>query len=80
MDEYLRSDERVREVREWKAVLYAHRRRRGDGGRRGSSYEEDLSDLSDEDAAGVRPAMSMFCPFPLILLCLSSFLCFGELS
>ncbi|TPX06906.1 uncharacterized protein E0L32_002402 [Thyridium curvatum] len=62
VDEYLRSDERVREVREWKAALYAHRRRREGGGRRGSSYEEDLSDLSDEDAAGVRPAMNAFAP------------------
>ncbi|KAJ4401239.1 hypothetical protein N0V82_010881 [Gnomoniopsis sp. IMI 355080] len=29
VDEYLRSEERVREVQEWKAVLYAHRKRRG---------------------------------------------------
>ncbi|KAL1846759.1 hypothetical protein Daus18300_014161 [Diaporthe australafricana] len=46
VDEYLRSDERIREVQEWKAVLYAHRRRR-----EGSSE-------SDEDSEGdERPAM-----------------------
>jgi splicing factor 45 len=27
VDEYLRSDERIREVQEWKALLYKHRRR-----------------------------------------------------
>lgn len=42
VDEYLRSDERIREVQEWKAVLYAHRRKA-----RRDSYEE--SDESDED-------------------------------
>ncbi|EAQ85739.1 hypothetical protein CHGG_06992 [Chaetomium globosum CBS 148.51] len=37
VEEYLRSEDRVREVREWKAVLYAHRRRgrHGGGGGRG---------------------------------------------
>lgn len=46
VDEYMRSDERIREVQEWKAVLYAHRRKR-----RGSS-------VSDEDSDGdERPAM-----------------------
>lgn len=28
VEEYLRSDERIAEIREWKGVLYAHRRRR----------------------------------------------------
>lgn len=36
VDEYLRSDERVREVQEWKAVLYAHRRARARAAGRGS--------------------------------------------
>lgn len=45
VDEYLRSEERVREVQEWKGVLYAHRRAR----RRGS---EDASEESDEETAG----------------------------
>lgn len=46
VEEYMKSDERIREVQEWKAILYAHRRRR-----RGSSD-------SDEDSDGDgRPAM-----------------------
>lgn len=52
VDEYLRSDERVREVQEWKSVLYAHRRRRK------GSYDESDEDSEGEDE---RPAMgSMF--------------------
>ncbi|OTA96390.1 hypothetical protein M434DRAFT_392827 [Hypoxylon sp. CO27-5] len=51
VDEYLRSDERIREVREWKDLLYKHRRR--DDERRGSwSSEEDDS----------RPAQNQFAP------------------
>ncbi|PCD18948.1 hypothetical protein FGRA07_06701 [Fusarium graminearum] len=37
VEEYLRSDEKVQEVRDWKALLYRHRRKRVE------------SDLSDED-------------------------------
>ncbi|RBQ68040.1 hypothetical protein FVER14953_02810 [Fusarium verticillioides] len=37
VEEYLHSDEKVQEVRDWKALLYRHRR------------ERDESDLSDED-------------------------------
>ncbi|KAF5651253.1 DNA-damage repair [Fusarium sp. NRRL 52700] len=37
VEEYLHSDEKVQEVRDWKALLYRHRRKR------------DESDLSDED-------------------------------
>ncbi|KAG4264461.1 hypothetical protein FPRO06_05464 [Fusarium proliferatum] len=37
VEEYLHSDEKVQEVRDWKALLYRHRHRR------------DESDLSDED-------------------------------
>ncbi|KAF4449727.1 DNA-damage repair [Fusarium albosuccineum] len=37
VEEYLHSDEKVQEVREWKALLYRHRRKR------------DESDLSDDD-------------------------------
>ncbi|ROT41509.1 hypothetical protein SODALDRAFT_260923, partial [Sodiomyces alkalinus F11] len=36
-EEYMRSDERIREIQEWKAVLYRHRR------------ERSLSDDSDEE-------------------------------
>lgn len=47
VDEYLRSDERVREVQEWKAVLYAHRRmrRKGSADSYGESEEESEADL-----------------------------------
>lgn len=47
VDEYLRSDERIREVQEWKAVLYSHRRRR-----RGSSESDEDSDGDERPAMG----------------------------
>lgn len=47
VDEYMRSDERIREVQEWKAVLYAHRRRR-----RGSSDSDEDSDTDERPAMG----------------------------
>ncbi|KAG6037789.1 hypothetical protein E4U19_001681 [Claviceps sp. Clav32 group G5] len=53
IEEYLRSDEKIEEVREWKALLYRHRNRHG-----GS----DLS--SDEDEADRRPAPNQFAPPP----------------
>ncbi|KAI1107099.1 hypothetical protein F4804DRAFT_241135 [Jackrogersella minutella] len=54
VDEYLRSDERIREVREWKDLLYKHRRRDdGDDERRGSWSSEE------EDS---RPAQNQFAP------------------
>lgn len=49
VDEYLRSDERIREVQEWKALLYRHRSPR----KRQSSYSDE-----DED----RPMMNQFAP------------------
>ncbi|KAI1140427.1 hypothetical protein F5Y05DRAFT_378406 [Hypoxylon sp. FL0543] len=52
VDEYLRSDERIREVREWKDVLYRHRRR-DDSDRRGSWSSEE------EDS---RPTQNQFAP------------------
>ncbi len=50
VEEYLRSDERIREVREWKAVLYAHRRQR-----RGSydSYGRSDDEEEEEDRRGM---------------------------
>ncbi|KAI0885624.1 uncharacterized protein GGS22DRAFT_131420 [Annulohypoxylon maeteangense] len=51
--EYLRSDERIREVREWKDLLYKHRRRDDDSERRGSWSSEE------EDA---RPIQNQFAP------------------
>ncbi|KAI7776996.1 hypothetical protein LA080_004222 [Diaporthe eres] len=51
VDEYMRSDERIREVQEWKAVLYAHRRRR------------DSSESDEDSDADERPAMgNQFAP------------------
>ncbi|KAI1840381.1 hypothetical protein JX266_013434 [Neoarthrinium moseri] len=52
VDEYLRSDERIREVREWKAMLYRHRR----PAKRQSSWDSD----EEED----RPMMNQFAPPP----------------
>lgn len=49
VDEYLRSDERIREVREWKALLYRHKR---PAAKRQSSWDSD----DGED----RPMTSMF--------------------
>lgn len=46
VEEYLRSDEKIDEVREWKALLYRHRRKR------------DESDLSDDEEETARPIMS----------------------
>lgn len=55
IEEYLRSDEKIREVRDWKAVLYAHRRKRR------PSSDTDMG--SDEEDA--RPSMSnQFAPPP----------------
>lgn len=41
VDEYLRSDERIREVQEWKALLYKHRRRDNDRDSWDSEEEDD---------------------------------------
>lgn len=49
VEEYLKSDERVDEVREWKSLLYRHRRKR------------DESDLSDEEDEGTRPMAPSKC-------------------
>ncbi|GAP83304.1 putative G-patch domain-containing protein [Rosellinia necatrix] len=51
VDEYLRSDERIREVREWKALLYKHRRR---------DNERDSWDSDEEDDH--RPVHNQFAP------------------
>lgn len=50
VEEYLRSDERINEVRDWKAVLYAHRRRRK------SSYDSDMGSDEDEDRRTTLPS------------------------
>ncbi|KAI1173147.1 hypothetical protein F4777DRAFT_465931 [Nemania sp. FL0916] len=53
VDEYLRSDEKIREVQEWKAILYKHRRRDHDR----DSWDSD----EDEDR---RPQNNQFAPPP----------------
>lgn len=52
VEEYLRSDERIREIRDWKAVLYAHRRKRRD------SFDSRRSDEDEEDDRRVMNSMS----------------------
>lgn len=46
IEEYLRSDEKIDEVREWKAMLYRHRKR------------HDESDISDDEEEDSRPVPS----------------------
>ncbi|KAK1756863.1 hypothetical protein QBC47DRAFT_451404 [Echria macrotheca] len=53
VEEYLRSEERIREVREWKAVLYAHRRQRA------SSYDSEMGSGREEED---RRPMNQFAP------------------
>ncbi|KAH7148654.1 hypothetical protein EDB81DRAFT_469972 [Dactylonectria macrodidyma] len=53
VEEFLRSDEKVNEVREWKALLYQHRRKRD---------ESDSSEDEDGDTRHV--ASSQFAPPP----------------
>ncbi|KAH6840662.1 hypothetical protein B0I37DRAFT_438010 [Chaetomium sp. MPI-CAGE-AT-0009] len=64
VEEYLRSEERVREVRDWKAVLYAHRRGVGARGRAGSegSEEGERMGLGNQFAP---PASLTFAPPPM---------------
>ncbi|KAK5660100.1 hypothetical protein OQA88_13569 [Cercophora sp. LCS_1] len=59
VEEYLRSDERIREVREWKDVLYAHRQRR-------PSYDSSMnSDHEDDNHQFAPPPSLSFAPPPL---------------
>ncbi|KAG8168985.1 hypothetical protein KVR01_001734 [Diaporthe batatas] len=63
VEEYMKSDERIREVREWKAILYAHRRRR-----RGTSDSDDDSDADERPAMGSQfapPGDYSFAPPPV---------------
>ncbi|EAA31573.2 hypothetical protein GE21DRAFT_8353 [Neurospora crassa] len=55
VEEYLRSDERIREIRDWKAVLYAHRRKRRD------SFDSRRSD-EDEEEEDRRVMNNQFAP------------------
>ncbi|KAI0470707.1 hypothetical protein GGR56DRAFT_683778 [Xylariaceae sp. FL0804] len=53
VDEYLRSDERIREVQEWKALLYRHRRR-----------DDERADSWDSEEDDNRPVNNQFAPPP----------------
>lgn len=53
VDEYLRSDEKIREVREWKALLYKHRRR---------GNERDSWDRDSEEEDEHQPVQNQFAP------------------
>ncbi|PTB68675.1 hypothetical protein BBK36DRAFT_1191515 [Trichoderma citrinoviride] len=53
VDEFLKSDEKVEEVREWKALLYRHRKRQ---------EESDLSDSDEETAPPPRNRRRSICP------------------
>ncbi|KAK3681454.1 hypothetical protein B0T22DRAFT_308561 [Podospora appendiculata] len=59
VEEYLHSEERIREIREWKAVLYAHRRQRRRGTSRGTSDDESRG--SEEEDVG-RAMPNQFAP------------------
>ncbi|KXJ90801.1 hypothetical protein Micbo1qcDRAFT_195677 [Microdochium bolleyi] len=62
VEEYLRSDERVREVQEWKALLYRHRRQQQQQRRRSRSK----SWSSDEEMEDSRPQrLYNFAPPPM---------------
>ncbi|KAI1380850.1 hypothetical protein F4677DRAFT_200451 [Hypoxylon crocopeplum] len=51
VDEYLQSDERIREVREWKDLLYKHRRR-----------DDERQESWDSEEEETRPVQNQFAP------------------
>ncbi|KAI0405982.1 hypothetical protein F4802DRAFT_560194 [Xylaria palmicola] len=51
VEEYLRSDEKIREVQEWKALLYKHRRR-----------DNDRDSWDSEEEGDRRPVNNQFAP------------------
>lgn len=61
VEEYLRSDEKVNEVREWKALLYRHRRKRD---KSDSSDNED----DDGDTRHVAPSKSPSLQLTIVIL------------
>ncbi|KAK4179893.1 hypothetical protein QBC36DRAFT_321468 [Triangularia setosa] len=65
VEEYLRSDERIREVREWKDILYAHRRK----SRSQDRYSDEEEDEPDRRGMGMNnqfapPTSFNFAPPP----------------
>ncbi|TLS31115.1 hypothetical protein PpBr36_03029 [Pyricularia pennisetigena] len=63
VEEYLRSDERIAEIREWKGVLYAHRRRREQNRARSRSGGGSRGSSSGSEAARA-PRTNQFAPPP----------------
>ncbi|KAI0114513.1 hypothetical protein GGR51DRAFT_504736 [Nemania sp. FL0031] len=61
VDEYLRSDEKIREVQEWKALLYKHRRRDNERDSWDSEEEEDRRPVNNQFAP---PDSYSFAPPP----------------
>ncbi|KAI1113028.1 hypothetical protein F5Y14DRAFT_419375 [Nemania sp. NC0429] len=62
VDEYLRSDEKIREVQEWKALLYKHRRRGNERDSWDSEEEEERQPAHSNQFAP--PASYSFAPPP----------------
>ncbi|KAJ2903248.1 hypothetical protein MKZ38_010200 [Zalerion maritima] len=63
VEEYLRSDERIREVREWKDVLYRHRRKREKEENKMMIQDEDQkSCYSEDEEEDLRPRNNTFAP------------------
>ncbi|RYO79617.1 hypothetical protein DL766_001901 [Monosporascus sp. MC13-8B] len=62
VDEYLRSDEKIREVREWKALLYKHRKRSPERRDSWDSEEEDHRPMNNQFAP---PDAYSFAPPPM---------------
>ena len=71
VEEYLRSDEKIREMREWRALLYRHRRRspvERPAGSDGSDGErEDEDEDADDGARRGLGSKSLFSSFPVLL-------------
>ncbi|KAJ4415298.1 hypothetical protein N0V85_002789 [Neurospora sp. IMI 360204] len=65
VEEYLRSDERIREIRDWKAVLYAHRRKRRGSFDSRRSDEEEEEDRRVTNNQFAPPASFSFAPPPM---------------
>ncbi|KAI1808096.1 hypothetical protein F4811DRAFT_502856 [Daldinia bambusicola] len=64
VDEYLRSDERIREVREWKDLLYKHKRRDDDDDERRGSWDSEEEDRAPVQNQFAPPDSYSFAPPP----------------
>ncbi|KAI8963710.1 hypothetical protein F5Y11DRAFT_318432 [Daldinia sp. FL1419] len=64
VDEYLRSDERIREVREWKDLLYKHKRRDDDDDERRGTWDSEEEDSAPPPNQFAPPDSYSFAPPP----------------